>query len=44
MQPLGNTWNSLEVVKLIVGILIPPSAASFVLFISHQSNKTKLIQ
>ncbi|WP_080381341.1 hypothetical protein [Burkholderia pseudomallei] len=44
MQPPSNPWNSLEVVKLIVGILAPLSVAAFGWFISRRLKRLELVQ
>jgi hypothetical protein len=44
MQPPNNPWNSLEVIKLIVGILTPLSVAAFGWFISRRLKRFELVQ
>ncbi|MBC8732614.1 hypothetical protein [Paraburkholderia sp. UCT2] len=44
MQPTNNPWNSLEVVKLIVGILTPFSVGAFGWFISRRLKRLELSQ
>lgn len=44
MQPSNNPWNSLEVVKLIVGVLTPLSVAAFGWFISRRLKRLELVQ
>lgn len=44
MQPPSSPWNSLEVVKLIVGILTPLSVSAFGWFVSRRLKRLELVQ
>ncbi|BFU95668.1 MAG: hypothetical protein NTNFB02_23900 [Nitrospira sp.] len=44
MQPQSDPWNSLEVVKLLVGILTPLSVAAFGWFVSRRLKRLELAQ
>lgn len=44
MQPQNDLWNSLEVVKLLVGVLTPLSVAAFGWLISRHLKRLELIQ
>lgn len=44
MPPSLESWNSLEVVKLLIGVLTPLSVAAFGWFISHRLKRFELMQ
>lgn len=44
MPPSPESWNSLEIVKLLIGVLTPVSVAAFGWFISHRLKRFELMQ
>lgn len=44
MPSVNNPWNTLEIVKLVIGVLTPLSVTGFGWFISHRLKRLELVQ